>query len=812
MTRFTYDALGRLLQTTYADGANESQAYDAAGRTVTTTDARGEVTRFTYDAGGRQTAVTDALNQTTTVSYDGVGNVLTRTDPQGRVQTYTYDAAHRVTRSVFPGGTEHHIAYDVAGRKVSDTNEAGHTTRWGYAADGQLTSVTDALGQTTRYTFDEAGNQLTRTDANGHTTRFVYDKLGRRSQRILPGGAVETLTYDGVGNRVSRTDFAGRTTTYAYDTANRLVRRTYSDSSTVAFTYTGAGQRATASDARGTTTYTYDGRGRLQAHSSPGGGRLAYTYDAQGNRSSMTATLGTSTRTTTYAYDELNRLQTVTDPQGRRYTYTYDPNGNRASMTQPNGVTTIYTYNARNRLTTLTSQHGPTTQVVQQYDLTLGPAGNRTRISEHGGTVRDYTYDTLLRLTGEQVTRNGTLADATTYTYDPVGNRTTQTTTGTNTGTVNYTYDERDRLLTEDTTAYTWDANGNLVSRAGDATYVWDFENRLTRVELAGGGRVAYVYDVAGNRVQTTVTPATGTPVVTHYLVDSTDALSQVVAESDGAGALGAYYVRGDGELLAVVRATHTRFYHADATGSTRALTDEAGSVTDTYTYSAFGELLAHVGSDPQPYAFAGEPRDPNSGFAYHRARWMDPQVGRFVSSDPFAGNTSDPVSLHKYLYANADPVNRIDPSGYISISEQQISSAIRNTLTVIARVEKIFRIKDEISSIVDILAAIKDVGRLLVAGGGGSEVFDLANQIESAAYGNFGKDAMKFPLGIVESLHNNAARIAKANLLSPGKVTKIARAYAARDSAIILYLPGIVTHGSLKLRGGFEKCKLKRR
>jgi hypothetical protein len=61
---------------------------------------------------------------------------------------------------------------------------------------------------------------------------------------------------------------------------------------------------------------------------------------------------------------------------------------------------------------------------------------------------------------------------------------------------------------------------------------------------------------------------------------------------------------------------------HADGLGSIRRLTDEQANITDGYTYSAFGELLAHTGQDPQPYAFTGESLDPNSGFQYHRARW----------------------------------------------------------------------------------------------------------------------------------------------------------------------------------------------
>jgi RHS repeat-associated protein len=105
--------------------------------------------------------------------------------------------------------------------------------------------------------------------------------------------------------------------------------------------------------------------------------------------------------------------------------------------------------------------------------------------------------------------------------------------------------------------------------------------------------------------------------------------------------------VRGD-DLLAVMRPLadlpgsaadwQTRFYHSDHIGSVRRLTNEAGQVTDGYTYSAFGERITHTGSDPQPYAFTGEPYDPNVGFQYHRARWMEPRAGRFLGMDPFEG------------------------------------------------------------------------------------------------------------------------------------------------------------------------------
>src|SRR5262249_11653151 len=120
-----------------------------------------------------------------------------------------------------------------------------------------------------------------------------------------------------------------------------------------------------------------------------------------------------------------------------------------------------------------------------------------------------------------------------------------------------------------------------------------------------------------------------------------------------------------------------------DANGSVRALIDETGNVTDTYKYSASGELLSHTGSDPQPYAFAGEALDPNTGLQYHRARWMDPRTGRFISPDPLLGESTDPVSFHRYLYASADPVNRVDPAGQQDISLDTTLTALSLSNTI---------------------------------------------------------------------------------------------------------------------------------
>ncbi|MBI2570090.1 MAG: RHS repeat-associated core domain-containing protein, partial [Candidatus Schekmanbacteria bacterium] len=167
----------------------------------------------------------------------------------------------------------------------------------------------------------------------------------------------------------------------------------------------------------------------------------------------------------------------------------------------------------------------------------------------------------------------------------------------------------------------------------------------------------------------------------THYLVDPAGELSHVVADLDAAGNPTARYLRADDELLAVIRDGESRYVHADGIGSIRVLTDETGAVTDRYAYSAFGEPLAHDGADPQPYRFAGEPYDTSSGFAYHRARWMDPSAGRFASMDPWSGSPFDPASLHRYTYAANDPVLVVDPTGRMTVTEALVVVGARMAL-----------------------------------------------------------------------------------------------------------------------------------
>ncbi len=98
-----------------------------------------------------------------------------------------------------------------------------------------------------------------------------------------------------------------------------------------------------------------------------------------------------------------------------------------------------------------------------------------------------------------------------------------------------------------------------------------------------------------------------------------------------------------------------------------RQLTD---AVTDSYIYDAFGNLKDHLGTSDNRYLYAGEQYDPASGLYYLRARYYDPGNGRFLTHDPYIGNPEQPMTLHRYLYGNANPESYVDPSGEFSISE----------------------------------------------------------------------------------------------------------------------------------------------
>ena len=365
-------------------------------------------------------------------------------------------------------------------------------------------------------------------------------------------------------------------------------------------------------------------------------------------------------------------------------TYLYDLVGNIASVTEPNGVVTTYSYNSLNRLTDEVVKNAVGTTLAS-YSYTLDNAGNRTGVTETqllpNGTVNTrtvaYQYDNLYRLLSETISGdsqggNGTVS----YTYDLTGNRMSRTSSVAGVSTSTSTYNANDELTSETDagaiTNYSYDANGNTTETSNGTTtttFTYDSQNRLVKQNAGTSGEIDIVYDGAGNKVSETVNGVT-----TKYLIDSNNptGYSQIVEEVVN-GVVTRRYTVGHwviSETQNISGTWATSFYGYDGHNSVRFLTNSAGAVTDNYTFDAFGNKIAGAGTTPNQILYSGEFLDPGTGNYDLRARVYNENTGTFLTRDTYAGQNGDPITLHQYLYAGADPVMNLDPTGMYTQGE----------------------------------------------------------------------------------------------------------------------------------------------
>jgi RHS repeat-associated protein len=670
---YAYDGLGRPTRTTYADGSYVETVYDGAGRPKS--QVLGPVpsgmsppfnspiitVRNGYDSAGRRTAVTNALNQVTQFGFDANGNQTNIVDAFNHTTSYTYDELNRQVRVTHPDNSYESYGYDGLNRRVAITNQANTVTRFGYDALGDLISVTNGFGTSqqmvTRYVYDEVGNLLQEIDALNRTNKFEYDGLGQRTKEIQPGNQTATLGYDAANNLTRYTNFNGVIVTNQYDTLNRLTNKASINGFKISFAYSPTGQRTNMVDASGTTAYSYDSRDRLKSKATPEG-TLNYDYDAYGNLYQITSATANGVKLT-YLYDSLNRLTNATDRFTNSTIYGFDNVGNLQNYRYSDGVTNTYSYNSLNWLTNIgvTAASG----VLAMFAYRLAPAGNRTNLVESFNGVNrtnSWVYDPLLRLTNEIITASSGATGTIAYKYDAVGNRTNRTSSVAGITNQSLAYNANDQL-----SGAVYDANGNTRTNGSDS-YFYDVQNRLTNA-IVGGTNLSFVYDGDGNRVQKAVGTTT-----TLYLVDDQNLTghAQVLEEltvTGGTTNLTKTYAYGLNLYNQRVAGSGVvSFYGSDGNGNIRYLTDSSGAISDTYNYDAFGDLIASTGTTDNTYRYTGEQYDANLGFYFLRARYMNPNTGRFWTRDSIEGNIYDPASLHKYTYAGNDPVNRTDPSG----------------------------------------------------------------------------------------------------------------------------------------------------
>jgi RHS repeat-associated protein len=259
-----------------------------------------------------------------------------------------------------------------------------------------------------------------------------------------------------------------------------------------------------------------------------------------------------------------------------------------------------------------------------------------------------------------------------------VGNRTAATSTLNGINPISGSYNADDQLSSE-----SYDANGNVLA-TGNMNYTYDSENHMTSA-TGNGKTITMVYDAFGNRVAKTVNNVT-----TWYLVEddvNPTGLPQVLEEKVG-GAVQRVYTYGlqrISENQIFDNQGTASFYVYDGAGSVRQLTDSTGNVTDEYEYDAYGNSFTKQGTTPNNYLYRGEQYDSDLGLYYLRARYYNPATGRFLSRDPEDGDPINPASLHKYLYANGDPVNMLDPRGRAATIETIFTVSVISTPTEVA-------------------------------------------------------------------------------------------------------------------------------
>ena len=687
-TRYLYDAIGQQIAilfpdnspSDFSDNPRRLTQYDLAGRVISETNELGGTTRYNYDAANRKIAMIDALGAVTSTQLNSEGLAVQITDPLSRLTRFEYDLAGHVIAIVFPDGSRQEKTYSKRGDLLTDRDETGHVKHFEYNAFGQLTAVIDAMGNRTTYQYNSNKQLVATTDALQQTTQYLRDSKGQLVTEILPTGEFQTHTYDLVGNKLSTTDFAGRTTTYQYDVMNRLVTELHSDGVVIRRTYSPSGLLLTISSGNDVTRFEYDERGRQIARIDPNGQSVRSTYDVAGNRIAVQSSAGMIR----YEYDAARRLNKITSPANEVTQYSYNSAGELIRTQFPNGTEQTLIRSLRGYVTQRESigSIGVLERAIYFYD----DAGREIRVAELDGRVVTHRYDASGRLIEEQITASSGSPQTTSYTYDKVGNRITQTDSN---GITSYTYDSRGRSLLETLgnriITSTYDANGNILSRGSgpteNAIYTWDTFGRMTNatiVNSTGTHVVNYIYAPDGERAARI--DGNGT---TRFVVDTAGEYATTIAELDQNGNVVTVYVRPPNGLGVVsqTRTNTTSYIHADGTYSVKLVTNAAGLVTDRIQYSAFGDVQARAGTTILTNLFHGEPRDSLTGLDYLRARQYSPSTGRFTSMDLFGGFLQNPLSQNRYVFANQNPVTQTDPSGRFTLTEEGLVLSINASI-----------------------------------------------------------------------------------------------------------------------------------
>ena len=676
--------------------------YNVHGQPLTITDPNGLITTLTYDA--RQRLISrEAGGETTSFEYWPTGLLKKITLPDLSFIQYTYDAAHRLTQVSDSESNRIVYALDAAGNRIKEEtfDPSNFLVRLHHRAFNTLNQLWKEIGSantaavTTTFGYDPVGNQTSANAPLGRNTANLYDELNRLKQVTDPASGITLFGYDPNDNLTSITDPRGKVTSYVYSGFGDLKQQTSPDTGVTNNVYDSGGNLQSSTDARGkVSTYSYDALNRVTQLSYPDQ-TIGYTYDTGANNKGRLMQVTDGSGSTSWTYSSLGRVASRTQSMGMNKTvgYGYNSSGQLTTLTTPSGQTIAYAY-ANNRISSVTVNSTTLLNTVL-YDP-FGPVrqwtwGNSTlavRSTDQDGNLdqldsaglRTYSQDDAFRITGitdavnpnlswtqgydllDRITSAARTGQSQTWTYDANGNRLTQGGTTSSTFTISSTSNRLSSVSGALTRTYGFDAACNTTSYSG-FTFTYNDAGRMTGV--TGGATASYSPNALGQRVK-----KVAGAVTTYFVYDEA---GHLIGEYDGSGSLIQETVWLEDIPIATLRpngGSVSIFYvHADHLNTPRRISRPSDNVIVwRWDSDPFGTDVANQDPDGDFNQFAynlrfpGQYLDAETGLSYNYFRDYDPQIGRYVESDPIGLE----AGVNTYAYSLDDPLRRVDPMGLV--------------------------------------------------------------------------------------------------------------------------------------------------
>ena len=636
--------------------------------------------------GRRTTSVqTDQYLPSQTINPDG-----TSSSSEYLYSNNLLEGSDYPTRIVDRGGNDREFGYDEEGRLISAT-DLGDTS-YGYTyGDNGLATVQSPTGQDIlAYTYDNDGNVKTVTYSDGEVREHTYNAQNELESVILPTGVTIDYTYDDAGVELTRTS-----------SLDGLVTSTYDEDS---------GQLVSVEDNTGITNYIYDETtNEFLGIDYSNGGSLRYQYDNLSRITgvSVKANADSETYTTAYEYDGVGNLVKVTDPNDGETVMVYDRLNRLTSRTLPNGVTSTYDYQVNTDWVEKITHTASDGTVLASTEYIREGMGEPVKIIREDGSYVEVDYDDSLRVIKETYFDSSDVqTEEIVYTYDAEGNRATVS-SGEAAGT--YNYDNIHSLIGITTATgdeiYTYDAGGRIESITRDGE-TWNIEyntaDLITLITDSEGNIVVqYTYDSNGRRIE-----ATDNSGSRDYLVapmGNSDLESPHIITNDNGDLISAYVYGGAMPLMRLDENGNPVYYLTDAMGSVIGLADGSGAEVADFRYDSFGNLRSSTGVEGDreelaggDFRFQGQWLESTTDLYHFRARYYDPESGRFVSRDPVEVIEYEPESSNPYQFVYNNPRIYSDPSGEFTFNELQISNKIQSILNNI-RYQATTQIKQEL-------------------------------------------------------------------------------------------------------------------